>query len=228
MTEKRERNIYNHVCFAYLMSGISFILSIVVMLRYNYRTNLGIDYLGAIVAVLSLAVAVFVGVQVYQSFNLKRDIDEQNKKLLISLNQSNKELADKLQEEYKQLSDVYKEIENNAVNKPLCITLSQTGYSFYLLAQNTTNMSEKQIYISNAIPLLMNSIKAYGKGLRGEEVNNFNSLSIETLMDIKSMVDKGFFQFIKVGKDEYARYKAIAEYSNNERVKKFVDFLNIK
>lgn len=82
MTEKIERNIYYHVCFASLMSGISLILSIVVMLKYNYRSNLEMDYLGSIVAILSFAVAVFVGVQIYQSFNLKRDIDEQNKKLI--------------------------------------------------------------------------------------------------------------------------------------------------
>lgn len=80
--EERERNLYTHVCFASIASGISLILSLVVMLRYNYRTNLEIDYLGAIVAILSLAVAIFVGVQIYQSFNLRRDIDDQNKKLL--------------------------------------------------------------------------------------------------------------------------------------------------
>lgn len=79
---ERERNIYHHVCFASIASGIALILSLVVMLKYNYRTNLEIDYLGAIAGVLSLFVAVFVGVQIYQSFNLKRDIDEQNKKLL--------------------------------------------------------------------------------------------------------------------------------------------------
>ena len=90
MTEKRERNIYTHVCFASIISGISLILSIVMMLRYNYRTNLETDYLGAIVAVLSLAVAVFVGVQIYQSFNLKRDIDEQNKKLAFEIQERNK------------------------------------------------------------------------------------------------------------------------------------------
>lgn len=82
MTEERERNLYTHVCFASIASGIALILSLVVMLRYNYRTSLEIDYLGAIAGVLSLFVAVFVGVQIYQSFNLKRDIDEQNKKLL--------------------------------------------------------------------------------------------------------------------------------------------------
>lgn len=82
MTEERERNLYTHVCFASIASGIALILSLVVMLRYNYRTSFEIDYLGAIAGVLSLFVAVFVGVQIYQSFNLKRDIDEQNKKLL--------------------------------------------------------------------------------------------------------------------------------------------------
>lgn len=68
MAEEKERNLYTHVCFASIASGISLILSLVVMLRYNYRSNLEMDYLGSIVAILSFAVAVFVGVQIYQSF----------------------------------------------------------------------------------------------------------------------------------------------------------------
>lgn len=102
MTEEREHNLYTHVCFASIASGISLILSLVVMLRYNYRTNLEIDYLGAIAGVLSLFVAVFVGVQIYQSFNLKRDIDEQNKRLLKDM----KDVYDKESEnKFKEWSD---------------------------------------------------------------------------------------------------------------------------
>lgn len=55
MTEEQERNLYTHVCFASIASVISLIL-IVVILKYNYRTNLGIDYLSAIVAVLLLTI----------------------------------------------------------------------------------------------------------------------------------------------------------------------------
>lgn len=93
MTEERERNIYHHVCFASIASGISFIISIVVMIRYCYREDLKLDYLSAVVAVISLAVAIFVGVQIYQSFNLKRDIDEQNRRLL---NDAVDKFADKI------------------------------------------------------------------------------------------------------------------------------------
>lgn len=60
------------------------------MIRYCYRKGLDLDYLGAIVAVISLATAVFVGVQIYQSFNLKRDIDLQNRTLLKDLQENNK------------------------------------------------------------------------------------------------------------------------------------------
>lgn len=113
MTEERERNIYTHVCFASIASGISLILSIVMMLRYNYRTNLETDYLGAIVAVLSLAVAVFVGVQIYQSFNLKRDIDEQNKKLIEGVKEEYKCIFSSIMKEKERLEAVSANLENN-------------------------------------------------------------------------------------------------------------------
>ena len=61
---------------------ISLVITIIILSVYCPKTNLGFDYLGAIIAIASLAVAIFVAVQIYHSFNLKRDIDEQNKKLL--------------------------------------------------------------------------------------------------------------------------------------------------
>lgn len=106
MTEEQERNIYIHVCFASIASGISLILSIVVMLRYNYRTNLEIDYLGAIAGVLSLFVAVFVGVQIYQSFNLKRDIDEQNNKLIDRVRKENEASLSSMRKEEERLETI--------------------------------------------------------------------------------------------------------------------------
>lgn len=109
MTEERERNIYHHVCFASIASGISFIISIVVMIRYCYREDLKLDYLSAVVAVISLAVAIFVGVQIYQSFNLKRDIDEQNERLLGNAVDKFTDKISTLQKELDNLKDEVKE-----------------------------------------------------------------------------------------------------------------------
>lgn len=109
MTEERERNIYHHVCFALIASGISFIISIVVMIRYCYREDLKLDYLSAVVAVISLAVAIFVGVQIYQSFNLKRDIDEQNERLLGNAVDKFTDKISTLQKELDNLKDEVKE-----------------------------------------------------------------------------------------------------------------------
>lgn len=113
MTEKRERNLYVHVCFASIASGISLMLSIMVMFRYNYRNNLEMDYLGSIVAILSFAVAVFVGVQIYQSFNLKRDIDEQNKKLIEGVKEEYKCIFSSIMKEKERLEGVSANLENN-------------------------------------------------------------------------------------------------------------------
>lgn len=112
MTSESERHIYTHVCFASIASGISLILSLLVMIRYDYRENLGMDYLGAIVAVVSLAVAVFVGVQIYQSFNLKRDIDEQNKILIEGVKEEYKGTFSSIIKEKERLESVSANLEN--------------------------------------------------------------------------------------------------------------------
>lgn len=98
----------------YGISGASFILSIAALCRTYPRyisyeeCNLGFDYMGAIIAIVSLAVAIFVAVQIYQSFNLKRDIDEQNRKLL---NDAMDKFADKISTLRKELGELKDEVE---------------------------------------------------------------------------------------------------------------------
>uniref|UniRef100_UPI0026EFC72D ATP-binding protein n=1 Tax=Phascolarctobacterium succinatutens TaxID=626940 RepID=UPI0026EFC72D len=76
MIKEQKHNVHAYIYFTIITSGIAIILSLVTIFRYDYRTNLEIDYLGGMVAIISLAVTVFVTVQIYQSFNLKKDIDE--------------------------------------------------------------------------------------------------------------------------------------------------------
>lgn len=72
------------LCFIIAMVAVvySTICSTFFLIQKCPRINLELDYLGIIIAFLSVIVAVFVAVQIYQSITLKRDIDEQNKKLL--------------------------------------------------------------------------------------------------------------------------------------------------
>lgn len=80
-----------------IVSGMAFILSVVAICMAAYRTpELGFDYQGVIVAFLSLVVTFFVAVQIYQSFNLKRDIDR-----------SNNELYDKMKRECESTLNTY-------------------------------------------------------------------------------------------------------------------------
>lgn len=137
MNEERERNLYTHVCFASIASGLSLILSLVVMLRYNYRTNLEIDYLGAIVAVLSLAVAIFVGVQIYQSFNLKRDIDEQNRKLLDESKDVFKEVKKDYQHQIELIKNENKKIEQDYQELEKSLKYTQSDITFSSIFNNT-------------------------------------------------------------------------------------------
>lgn len=76
MIKEQKHNVHAYIYFTIITSGIAIILSLVTIFRYDYRTDLEIDYLGGMVAIISLAVTVFVTVQIYQSFNLKKDIDE--------------------------------------------------------------------------------------------------------------------------------------------------------
>lgn len=99
----------------YGISVVSFILSIAALCRTYPRyisyeeCNLGFDYLGAIIAIVSLAVAIFVAVQIYQSFNLKRDIDEQNERLLGNAVDKFTDKISTLQKELDNLKDEVKE-----------------------------------------------------------------------------------------------------------------------
>ena len=72
------------------------------------------DYLGAVVAIVSLAVAVFVGVQIYQSFNLKNDIDKQNqifvdriKKKIPNIEEAKKQLEEQTSNEIKRIREEF-------------------------------------------------------------------------------------------------------------------------
>lgn len=76
-------------------SVIAVILSIIAIAVAVYRSpELGFDYQGIIVAMLSLAVTFFVAVQIYQSFTLKRDIDHINNSLYERMKKENEGILD--------------------------------------------------------------------------------------------------------------------------------------
>lgn len=98
--------------------------SFIAILYCGPRTNLSFDYLGAIVAIISLAVAVFVATQIYQSFNLKKDIDVQNKELLSEVKS---QFMEAVKSETKKLEDRYKDCESNinGINTTINSTINE-------------------------------------------------------------------------------------------------------
>lgn len=89
---------------------IALIMCFIILAVYCPKANVNMDYLSAIVAILSLVVAVFVAAQIYQSFNLKKDIDEQNKKLLEDMENANKQQIEELVKENEELRSQFQNI----------------------------------------------------------------------------------------------------------------------
>lgn len=89
---------------------IALTICLIILAVYCPKTNVSMDYLGAIVAILSLVVAVFVAAQIYQSFNLKKDIDEQNKELLEDMKSANAQQIEELINENKNLKNDFQGI----------------------------------------------------------------------------------------------------------------------
>lgn len=84
----------------WLMVAASLLMSLSALaVTLPKQKNLSFDYLGLLLGFGSLLIAIYVGVQIYQSFNLKKDIDAQNKELLAEMNESNHKQIFTLKEE---------------------------------------------------------------------------------------------------------------------------------
>lgn len=149
MIEERH-NLHTQVYFASIASTISLVLSFFVILRYNYRSNLNIDYLGIIVAIVSLAVAVFVGVQIYQSFNLRKDIEKQNQAFvdkirneIPNIEEVKKQLEEQTSIEIKRIKEEY--IIDISGLSALILQLSQRSDDVMKTAFNIYSMNRKNL-----------------------------------------------------------------------------------
>lgn len=71
ITEERERKIYNHVCFASIVSMIAIIISIISLLiwKCNY-TPMTWNLVDVIVAVLSILVTLLIGWQIFNTLTI--------------------------------------------------------------------------------------------------------------------------------------------------------------
>lgn len=76
MTEERERNIYTHVCFASIISGVSLILSIIAILiwKCNYKP-MSWDFANSIIAILSILVTVLIGWQIWNIIDFNNRVN---------------------------------------------------------------------------------------------------------------------------------------------------------
>lgn len=103
-----------------IVNAIAIILSVIAIFIAAYRTpELGFDYQGVIVAFLSLVVTLFVAVQIYQSFNLKRDIDHLNNDLYNKMKNESESMLNTYMANTRSLSDRLKKDTEDIINKKI-------------------------------------------------------------------------------------------------------------
>lgn len=108
------------VNLSFWLSIASVILSVIAICIAAYRTpELGFDYQGVIVAFLSLVVTLFVAVQIYQSFNLKRDIDLLNNELYNKMKNESESMLNTYMANTRSLSDKLKKDTEYIIRKKI-------------------------------------------------------------------------------------------------------------
>lgn len=79
-----KNNLYAHVCFSVILAIIAIIFSIVALCntcpRLISEDEPGFDYMGVIVGVLSLLVALLIGWNIYNALDLNKKISDSVKK----------------------------------------------------------------------------------------------------------------------------------------------------
>lgn len=178
-----------------IVSGMAFILSVVAICMAAYRTpELGFDYQGVIVAFLSLVVTFFVAVQIYQSFNLKRDIDR-----------SNNELYDKMKRECE-----------SALNTYMANTISLADK----LKKETENIISKRIEdYDHTISASVYQVFAQGFMIQHKDKDALECL-MKALESLEKATDKtpleGIISFI-----DYMKYMQMKPHLTKEEAEKY-------
>lgn len=81
MEREQERNIYIHVCFASIISGISLIISIIAILIWKCNYNpMTWDFANSIIAILSILVTVLVAGQIFNAISINSRVKSMENK----------------------------------------------------------------------------------------------------------------------------------------------------
>lgn len=182
MIKEQKHNVHAYIYFTIITSGIAIILSLVTIFRYDYRTDLEIDYLGGMVAIISLAVTVFVTVQIYQSFNLKKDIDEQNKKLLKDMETTNKHQIETLVNENEKLRSQFQEIKKE-------LEWLKSDITFTRILNYATKMHDGN--------LIQYAIDGYMDALLVAVKDNLTKDRIEVIINLLSKIRIDYQDYLK-------------------------------
>lgn len=169
------------------------------------QESLGFDYLGALLGFGSLLIAIYVAVQIYQSFNLKKEIDIQNRELLSEMNERN----------IKQISNLKKEVTSILENRieDYNHTISGNIYQIHAIAHMRKN------HFKAALNSLMEGL---------EEVNKATDKSpLEGIISyIRGVEIEGCGTF-QITKKEYDKYASIVWNASNHEYIDIIDYLRL-
>lgn len=169
------------------------------------QESLGFDYLGALLGFGSLLIAIYVAVQIYQSFNLKKEIDIQNRELLSEMNERN----------IKQISNLKKEVASILENRieDYNHTISGNIYQIHAIAHMRQN------HFKAALNSLMEGL---------EEVNQATDKSpLEGIISyIRGVKIEGCGTF-QITKKEYDKYASIVWNASNHEYIDIIDYLRL-
>lgn len=169
------------------------------------QKDLGFDYLGLLLGFSSLLIAIYVGVQIYQSFNLKKDIDNQNRVLLSEMNDKN----------IKQITTLKEEVATIIDNKIEDYSHTISGNIYQLHAIDCMRRS-----------LFKSALDSLMKGV--EEVNQATDKSPQEgiISYIRGVRIEGGITF-QITKKEYDKYASIIWNASNHEYVDIIDYLRL-
>jgi len=172
----------------------------VIFPRYTSNENLGFDYLGILVGVLSLLVTLLIGWQIYNSISINKRLrqwDKEKEKLMTRIDEYDKNMI-------QVKSDV------------LSVVLSQAGKAFY---------EANLILRDRSILLFLNSLAMFFlSDKHSEDAKNAYEYSI---MCLKKDIKNYFGQEIE-NEEEYYSYKVLALKTKVPELIKWADSLKLK